>query len=1189
MKSGDFDTNSEISQVENSVFKISKDKIELIIQSYLNKKKAEDLDLLNKLKGVEFLEDALCTSLSQGLNESEEKKEIRISEFDSNELPPEEPIRFCTYFWEALSDKIIIVLIIAAAVELSIGIIFGNHPKYDWIDGFTIIVAIAVVTLVGSINNYNKEIEFKKLKDQTKRERSVMIKRNGNWVESPEQSLLTGDIFKVESGMTIPCDSILIEGIAEIDESAMTGEIDPINKSILNVCLDRKSILLTKKKSITHHHEVESPILLSGTQVNNGDGSALVLLVGVNSENGKIRAAIDSNKSNEEGTPLEQKLSTLADKIGFFGLIAAIITSVGMAINLITRYFMGLYKSPQEDPESIINIFIVGIVVLVVAIPEGLPLAVTMTLSFSIGKMLQDNNFVRRMESCETMGNAEYICTDKTGTLTQNKMQMTRFYSFGSADKDLSETIYDSFAGVPEKYFSKDEWRIFSLSLACNTNTTFDADGNEKGNKSDESLTSFLRKFGVDVKALREEFIKPILNIEKPQINFTSARKKMSTLATSSEFPTGHRLFVKGASEIIINSCSNIRLSNGDLIEMNETNKKTVLDKIYEYANLTLRTFCIAFKEIDQNDLLNFEVEEVENNRRKRPIEESGLTLCGIIGIKDHLKEGVEKAVLDCKMAGITVIMITGDNIDTALAIAKSCSIASQKSQAILGDEFMSKIGGIVCENCSNKKEVEMNKADEGNKIDCSCPKTKDDWIIHFKQAKRKEKRLQSAENWNKLISDPERYKFYENELDSLAFEEFDKQGIKIRKDVIAKIDEFKKIVEDLRVIARSQPQHKYALVTGLREIGHVVAVTGDGTNDAPALSKADVGFAMDAGTDIAKEASDIIIKDNEFKSIVKAILWGRNIFDNIQRFLQFQLTVNVCACILVMVGSSIGQEPPLTAIQMLWVNMIMDSLGSLALAAEKPTSKLLNRNPNKRTDFIINRKMFKHIIGQSLFQLIVLFVLLFAGSLFIYEFDPEYQEISYTLKKCYPEAPIHFHQELKPENMFILSGMQTFFHDSIGLGLNTSECTDNKYFGIRHDNLKEAYKNVIDTYFSTTHYTLVFNTFVMMQLMNELCCRIIDDSINFLENITSNKSFMVIWVIEVVMQVIIIQFTGPVFNVSSGGLSYQHWIISLVLSIFTFVLNFILKKIPEGHQTEVQHEVTRYSQVSSRLRNSLK
>ena len=1189
---------------DNSVepFKMSKEGVDYLNQKYLNRKFTEDIDYLEKLDGIKFITKSLLVNPESGLDEDESQREKRIDAFDSNESPPLEPINFCSFVLEAFEDKIIIILCVAAVVELILGMVFGDHIELDWIDGFCIIIAIFVVVSVGSIYNYSKEKKFRELVLKTRGDRRINIKRKGQWVDESEEALLVGDVIQIVSGMTIPCDCILIKGQAELDESAMTGEIDPLVKLPLQLCLENKQKKLEKLKSKgkggkLSHHDVETPIVLSGTKVNTGDGEAIILAVGPNSENGKIKATINSNKSSSEGTPLEQKLSDLADLIGWAGLGAAIVTFIGMLLNFVIRIGIGQLIFSKKESKTLVNIFIIPIVVVVVAIPEGLPLAVTLTLALSIGEMLKDQNFVRRMESCETMGNAEYVCTDKTGTLTQNEMLVTKYYNFRK-DIDLEQTVALDWKGKPDQFFNDKEWNHFMLSLACNSSTTFDEKGEEKGNKSDQSLTKLLSKFGENVKAIREKYILD-LGGKKPQFIFTSVRKKMSTLITDNSLPTNHRLLLKGASEIVLKSCTHYLNENGERKELDRNIKEKISAKISEYASETLRTFCIAYKDISKEDLNNFYDTETIGNEQINFVEKTDFTLIGLIGIKDHLKDKVPEAIADCKRAGITVIMITGDNIDTAYAIAKNCNIATSRDQALLGDEFINKIGGVICKNC-NHEFLGLDK--DGNEIEgksknmqlepnfaCNCPRSKDEWVIKWKREKRIQDKKEKKDLVEQLRND-EFKKQYEEELEEEGFKAFEESGSQIRKDVIANIDNFMEIIKNLRVIARSQPNHKYALVTGLMQLEKVVAVTGDGTNDASALSKADVGFAMNAGTDIAKDAADIVILDDRFNSIVSAIMWGRNVFDNIRKFIQFQLTVNVAACTIVAVGASVGQKSPLTPIQMLWVNLIMDSLGSLALASEKPTERLLLRPPIKRNDFIINKKMFKHIFGQAIYQLIILFIIIFSAPKWLPEYREKWQNIAYQFKLCFTEAPIYFKDYLAPQNMYVMSGMESFFSESKEYNFPpNSICYNNDFFGGKKSMI-DAYKNIISEQGGTTHYTFLFNLFVLMQLFNEFASRIIDDNPNIFFNLSTNISFIWLWLIEAGFQILIVCVTGPVFNVALGGIHPKHWGIGIGLALFTFPINLLLKYMPDpciSEEDTTEHKSIDNKGVISQIRKS--
>jgi Ca2+ transporting ATPase len=377
-----------------------------------------------------------------------------------------------------------------------------------------------------------------------------------------------------------------------------------------------------------------------------------------------------------------------------------------------------------------------------------------------------------------------------------------------------------------------------------------------------------------------------------------------------------------------------------------------------------------------------------------------------------------------------------------------------------------------------------------------------------------------------------------------------------VKSDTIKDKDRFIDLTRNLHVMARSQPIHKYALVLGLKEMDHVVAVTGDGTNDAPALSKSDVGFAMFAGTDIAKEASDIIIMDNNFSSLVVAIIYGRNIYDNIRKFLQFQLTVNFCACLLVFICACIGNETPLTPIQMLWVNLIMDSLGSLALATEPPYEELLKREPTKRDESIINGKMWKHIIFQSLIQLGILLFLYLHAPHFIKEQNKVRLAENEIIKHCYGKLPGNI-----KSTAYIIYGTTSHWksEDRIQHGMDEYNCGE---YSVRQ-NMSVAFKEYMNANGASAHMSIVFNVFVIYTLFNQINARVLDDSFNILVRIHRNLFFPLITLLELALQILIVQFGNAAFKVVENGLTGQQWGISIGFSAITFVLNFIVKLIP--------------------------
>ena len=618
------------------------------------------------------------------------------------------------------------------------------------------------------------------------------------------------------------------------------------------------------------------------------------------------------------------------------------------------------------------------------------------------------------------------------------------------------------------------------------------------------------------------------------QFPFDSKRKRMTTFVKSKDFPTGYRLFSKGGGE-------NARVFCHYYLEPDTCNKKQLDDSvsmkikqsIEEFNKDKLRSLYIAYKDITKEEYENCEKPQKNN----KLIDEYDLVFLTVFGIKDSLRDGVKEAVRKCHEASVNVVMVTGDNIVTATAIAKDCGILGQdvdlknlgpndieedpesmndpskkdayiktlvenQPKAMTGNSFYNAVGGLICEVC--QKDTNL----------CKCPKTES-------EAK------QNAEKYH----EPQK---------------------KVKKDVIKDMQNFQKITEKLRVMARSQPLHKYALVLGLKTLKNVVAVTGDGTNDAPALSKSDVGFAMFAGTDIAKEASDIVIIDNNFSSIVTAIIYGRNIYDNIRKFLQFQLSVNFCACILVFVCACVGNETPLTPIQMLWVNLIMDSLGSLALATEPPYEELLQREPTKRNESIINGKMWKHIILQSLCQIILLVILYFLAPKFVKEQNLVRLAENRILKFCYNDFP--------GDVEHIVYGVDFKWPRDNRL-IHSHKAFCGKY--ANRQNLNEAYTEYVNANCATVHMSMIFNIFVFYTLFNQINCRVIDDSFNILVRINRSLLFILICLCEIGLQVAIIYVGKSPFHIINDGFTGEQWGICIGFSAITFVVSFFVKLIP--------------------------
>ncbi|XP_075583305.1 plasma membrane calcium-transporting ATPase 1 isoform X11 [Pelecanus crispus] len=935
-------------------------------------------DALHKIQECYGDVHGICTKLktspNEGLSGNPADIERREAVFGKNFIPPKKPKTFLQLVWEALQDVTLIILEIAAVVSL--GLSFYQPP-------------------------------------------------GGN-----------------ESCDLLPADGVLIQGNdLKIDESSLTGESDHVKKS-----LDR------------------DPMLLSGTHVMEGSGRMVVTAVGVNSQTGIIFTLLgaggdeeekekekekkdkkskkqdgavenrnkakaqdgaamemqplksedggdgdekDKKRANlpkKEKSVLQGKLTKLAVQIGKAGLLMSAITVIILVLYFVIDTFW-VQKRPwlaECTPiyiQYFVKFFIIGVTVLVVAVPEGLPLAVTISLAYSVKKMMKDNNLVRHLDACETMGNATAICSDKTGTLTMNRMTVVQAYINEKHYKKIPEP-----ETIPEKTMA---YLVTGISVNCAYTSKIlppEKEGGlprHVGNKTECALLGLLLDLKRDYQDVRNEI--PEEDLYKVY-TFNSVRKSMSTVLKNSD--GSFRIFSKGASEIVLKKCFKILSANGEPKVFRPRDRDDIVKTVIEpMASEGLRTICLAFRDFPAGE------PEPEWDNENDIV--TGLTCIAVVGIEDPVRPEVPDAIKKCQRAGITVRMVTGDNINTARAIALKCGILNP------GEDFLCLEGKDFNRRIRNEKgEIEQERID--------------------------------------------------------------------------------KIWPKLRVLARSSPTDKHTLVKGIIdstvfEQRQVVAVTGDGTNDGPALKKADVGFAMGiAGTDVAKEASDIILTDDNFTSIVKAVMWGRNVYDSISKFLQFQLTVNVVAVIVAFTGACITQDSPLKAVQMLWVNLIMDTLASLALATEPPTEALLLRKPYGRNKPLISRTMMKNILGHAFYQLVVVFTLLFAGEK-IFDIDSG------------RNAPLH---------------------------APPSE-----------------------------HYTIVFNTFVMMQLFNEINARKIHGERNVFEGIFNNAIFCSIVLGTFVVQIIIVQFGGKPFSCSE--LSIEQWLWSIFLGMGTLLWGQLISTIP--------------------------
>lgn len=934
--------------------------------------------------GIKALANELGTSLRPGhLGLTTEQARRNKQNYGANVLPSREPKSFWEHLKESFEDETLLVLVFSAAVTMAFGFFLSPEDarQADIIQGLAILAAVAVVSGINSFQNWSKDKEFQSLAE-VKADRNVFVYRDGIMVEVSIFDLVVGDVAEIKSGDAIPADGLLLRSSnMTVDQSRMTGEAVPVYKDPI----------LTP----TGENYNGDSILTSSTLVAEGEGKMLVTSVGIASSIGKLVLAIE--EAEPAPTPLQDRLEELAGQIGNLGKAVGLLTFTVLAIFWFFNPVPIVTSASESATDAksymdLLQYFIIGISIVVVAVPEGLPLAVTISLAFSMRRMMADKNMVRELKACETMGSATVIASDKTGTLTQNRMTTVSVAVFDlppcKPNADLKNRLN---TGAAQRLLR---------AIAFNSTAEIDARDTTKpaifhGNPTEGALLLFTSTaLGLSYK--KERLHKEEQQAEVSRLAFNKANKYQATVVDEKKLnplePSGLVLYVTGAPEIVLAKCSHAATVSGDEVPLCGERLSHYATVVEQMAGQGLRTLALAYRRLPEN-VDPYDIQGAQTN----------LTLLGVFGIEDPLRPGVVSAVKKCQEAGIRVMMVTGDHKETAKNIAAQSNIYKKGDRVMEGIEFRS-----------------------------------------------------LSEEMRAFVVSPNAQ-------------------------------------QRLSVLARCSPSDKLLLVHALQANREVVAVTGDGTNDAPALKAADVGLSMGiAGTEVAKEASDIIIMDDNFDSIVKSVIWGRSIKENIRKFLSFQLTINIVALTLTFVSACItGQrsELPLKPVQLLWLNLIMDSFAALALATEPPSEKLLKYAPQGKDEALITPTMVKNMIGHAIFQ------------------------------------------------TFLLIWMTRVPSSVTFLGMKPED----------HSN--------------EVHDTVVFNTFVALQVFNLFNCRAVHDEWNILEGFGGSVIAQGILFIICAFQFAIVQFGGDIMQ--TRPLTVGQWVASISLGALSLPVGMLLKFIP--------------------------
>ncbi len=934
------------------------------------------------------------------------------------------------------------LLFVSALLMFFVGLASGHIL----VEGLAVMVAVILATGVAFISEYRSDREFELL-NAKKDSLNVKVQREGNVHSIALEDVVVGDVVILEMGDEIPADGRLLKATELfIDQSLMTGESEPVRK--------------TARPADDGAEGPDQPgCLYRGTQVVDGIGLMMVADVGDATYLGQIARRLSADVEEEEEevagadtqekrvqrkltiskeqTPLQQKLTNLADLISKVGYIAA-------GLIFLAQLFRGIIVGEIFLPgaklgfgpdllavfSELLGYFVTMVIIIVVAVPEGLPMSVTVSLALAMRKMTRANSLVRQLVACETIGSATVICSDKTGTLTQNKMQVDRICL---EDKSYDRGTPDWVKPESHLPWPRDGKPLDWMALNAAVNSTANLEEKQGkfvtiGNSTEGALLQWLQEAGIEYTQLR------LLFPEIYQIHFSSERKRMTTVT---RYGAKLVVLVKGAPEWVLEHCRSYELADGSTRDLSPDIRERILGQLRDAASRAMRTLAFAHAVLPEST-----PEEEDALHHIRDALEMNLVFAGFVAIRDPLRGDVKDAVAECRSAGIEVKMITGDNVETARAIGYEIGLVGKRDEPI--DEPDAAI-------LTSKRFNELND------------------------------------------------------------------------------DELKAQLPKLRILARARPLDKFRMVKALQDLGEVVAVTGDGTNDAPALKKADVGLAMGiAGTEVAKEASKIVLLDDAFSTIVKAVHWGRSLYENIQRFIQFQLTINVSALTITFLGILLfSVKAPFTVLQLLWINVIMDTFASIALCSEPPREGVMKMPPKRRDENILNPAMVKNIFITASFFVVVMLALM-------------------VMMKGQPGNPGFF------------AGDSPWSAEAAG---NRFEIPQNDPGLVPIADKKWTYGGQeVSIAFTVLQVSLFFSIYVFFQVWNQINCRSLTPEMSGFFRIWENPTFLTIAGAVAIGQVVIVTFGGAVFKVEPLGL--LHWIGVIAFTATVLIFAEVARRI---------------------------